>query len=452
MINRKNVIIICLFLLTFALGTIGYYMETGSVLDSMYDTVSLYGFQTAIDDKNMLIEIDRWLAPTLLAGSVFVAVNAALQWVKDVIRGFRSDAIAIYYDGDKKDRLRELFESGIVSGEKLISSVKRHIIMFKDDSTNLEFYTRHKAVFERGSVYIKLEDTDPLLLSKERYSNINIFNPNEIIARNYWHNHSFRNSEDYNIKVAVVGFGSLGRELLKSALMSNLYSLTQSIEYHIWGDTNMYEQVHSDFETMNGDKLFYHGDDYDISELKNMDRVIVTLYDKTVLEMLLNVYHGDIDCYCAENSLIEDIYANKRLSFFGKNVELYTPDNIIAQKNNDVAKALNYAFVNKYPPKDRAVGTIDEEWRRLSGFTKGSNTSATDYYGIWSGLNIDDEELSQLEHIRWCRYHLYNHWSYSEVRNDEERKHPCLVEFNRLSDKDKLKDKETLDTIRSLFE
>ena len=48
--------------------------------------------------------------------------------------------------------------------------------------------------------------------------------------------------------------------------------------------------------------------------------------------------------------------------------------------------------------------------------------------------------LSEIEHIRWSKYHYLCNWEYSPVRCDAERKHNCLRSFADLSDFDKRKD------------
>ena len=51
-------------------------------------------------------------------------------------------------------------------------------------------------------------------------------------------------------------------------------------------------------------------------------------------------------------------------------------------------------------------------------------------------------EVLELEHVRWCRYHLLNHWTYAPERNNELHQHNLLVPFSDLSE-----DKKSLDGI-----
>ncbi|WP_167998847.1 RyR domain-containing protein [Desulfitobacterium metallireducens] len=50
------------------------------------------------------------------------------------------------------------------------------------------------------------------------------------------------------------------------------------------------------------------------------------------------------------------------------------------------------------------------------------------------------EVLSEIEHIRWCKYHYLHNWEYDKDRSDPERKHNCLVPYKELSEDDMNKD------------
>ena len=57
--------------------------------------------------------------------------------------------------------------------------------------------------------------------------------------------------------------------------------------------------------------------------------------------------------------------------------------------------------------------------------------------------NLEPHEiavLSEIEHIRWNKYHYLYNWEYSPVRCNVERKHNCLKPFADLYDFDKKKD------------
>ncbi len=49
------------------------------------------------------------------------------------------------------------------------------------------------------------------------------------------------------------------------------------------------------------------------------------------------------------------------------------------------------------------------------------------------------DELQEIEHIRWMRFHFMNNWEYADVRDNNRRRHPDLVPYAKLTG-DKSKD------------
>lgn len=54
------------------------------------------------------------------------------------------------------------------------------------------------------------------------------------------------------------------------------------------------------------------------------------------------------------------------------------------------------------------------------------------------------EDIAELEHIRWCRYHYLNNWRYGKERNNAEHIHDLLVPYDDLSEENKMKDIEAV--------
>ena len=86
---------------------------------------------------------------------------------------------------------------------------------------------------------------------------------------------------------------------------------------------------------------------------------------------------------------------------------------------------------------------MEEAWKSLDGFLKGSNAARADHYRIEKklrDLGWEDESLWETEHIRWCRFHRLNHWEYAPVRDKAARKHPFLIPYEDLEQAEKEKD------------
>ncbi len=62
-------------------------------------------------------------------------------------------------------------------------------------------------------------------------------------------------------------------------------------------------------------------------------------------------------------------------------------------------------------------------------------------YNKLLGENNNLERLAEAEHDGWWEFKRLNGWEYAETRNDEEKKHNCLISYNKLSKTDKDKDR-----------
>lgn len=70
-----------------------------------------------------------------------------------------------------------------------------------------------------------------------------------------------------------------------------------------------------------------------------------------------------------------------------------------------------------------------------------------------SDKNISDDDLKEMEHIRWARYHIYYGWSYAEGKKDKVKKtHPDLVKFEKLKKGERQKDSIFNSRIKKLIE
>ena len=63
--------------------------------------------------------------------------------------------------------------------------------------------------------------------------------------------------------------------------------------------------------------------------------------------------------------------------------------------------------------------------------------------------------LSELEHIRWCRYHYLNNWKFGipengKAKDPQNRIHSLLVPNNQLSEGEQEKDRENVRLLREL--
>ena len=67
-------------------------------------------------------------------------------------------------------------------------------------------------------------------------------------------------------------------------------------------------------------------------------------------------------------------------------------------------------------------------------------------------LNNLIEEMSKNVHEVWAETRISQGWTYGEERNDAEKKHPCIVPYEELSEKEKEYDRNTsIETIKLIL-
>ena len=77
-----------------------------------------------------------------------------------------------------------------------------------------------------------------------------------------------------------------------------------------------------------------------------------------------------------------------------------------------------------------------------------------DTQGIKLPQELDSlvEEMSKNVHEVWAQTRIAQGWTYGEGRNDAEKKHPCLVPYEELSEDEKTYDRNTsVETIKLIL-
>ena len=100
----------------------------------------------------------------------------------------------------------------------------------------------------------------------------------------------------------------------------------------------------------------------------------------------------------------------------------------------------------------------------MDEFTKSSNYAAAAHdhqkirllqeHGASADMSFDElpeqvvDELREIEHIRWCRFHFMNNWSYAPGGKDRaNRTHHYLVPYSELSQAVKANDGDAYSTV-----
>ena len=139
------------------------------------------------------------------------------------------------------------------------------------------------------------------------------------------------------------------------------------------------------------------------------------------------------------------------------------PENILGNRLHDYARRINLRYAHLYNGVEETKKQLQAQWELLDTFTRYSNLSAADYHEVQqkmmehAGQPLSPEvleELAELEHIRWCRYHYLNNWKYGRPENGKNkdmhcRIHTMLIPYEKMDEQEKEKDREN---VRILFQ
>ena len=268
-------------------------------------------------------------------------------------------------------------------------------------------------------------------------------------AERYWIDHSLISHYHANplrVNVVIIGSGADTDRLLYYGLLDNIYKADQSIIYHIYGNSVDSTHICTDFDRMNGDKVVFHGhiSENNVRQIGTVDRVVI-------------MDRGEV-------------FEPSEAGSFGEGVEIHRLrlcEDDGTSEEEKLAMELNYQYECLYGSENPDVSDREERkrlcWERLSDFAKASNKAAVGYHNLrmqiierrknlrfecpqWEHM----EMLSELEHIKWCRFHFLNGWKKGEMegekgKNEKKKTHSSLIPYAELSREEKDKDREVIE-------
>ena len=313
-------------------------------------------------------------------------------------------------------------------------------------------------VFCRSSVF-----PDKLPDNQQRFC------PETLCARLYWDRFPL-NSPDENI--LIIGAGKWADAILEQGLLRNVVDPAQHVSYTVAGDLASFRRAHPqldqaliiDAEKGGKDSLdvIEHWND-DPELIRNADRIIFCGDDEEETRREIGSLRRYFPTRGVVHARLSDPFEGAEC--FGSVEELYTPELVMNEALNRRAMAVNERY--------RSMDPSAPQWKDLSDFTRRSNIAAADHLSVklrllgedsvsedaceraWERFsNADDKErerFRRIEHARWQRFHYMYGWQYSAERDNDERLHPLLVPFEKLSLEDQKKDDfswEMIHTIR----
>lgn len=289
--------------------------------------------------------------------------------------------------------------------------------------------------------------------------NIHYFHSYDCCARQYWQRHPLCLREQH---IVIIGFDNYGQSILERAILTNVVCANQHVVYHIFGNPDMFLEIHHKLGEVfsinqvsdQTDSLIFHQDGwsnkYEI--LQEADRIIICEDDE---ECGWDIYWNLISFYELRGQI--DLRSNRNtpgVSFFGTDEEIYTPQQVLRTRLNEAAVIMNDLFCQSVP-----YPTLG--WKQLDAFHRQSKIAAADHllmkvrillkdekiteingrilqeayekYNCIKGSGEKQDELRKIDHLRWLRFYTYYNWSYGEKRNDNKREHPMLRPYEGLT-------------------
>lgn len=443
--------------LPFVLGFIGYgIIGHLTFWNAIYASAALYFVNPVSDIDNVFTLIAKLLAVLIITSIVLTFIESLSKSLNHFYKRFFRDSTAIYSDNEKGITLANNVKHGYLNSKKnkKIDKTNYHIIMYSNDLENINLFNYNEINFKDSKVFIMLTQIDFYLLKSLDEQNVYFFNPYENIARDYWKEYNlFSHIEKDIVKIAIIGFDNIGQILFKYGYLNNIYNLNQRIEYHIWdiNENDMYFYENLKFQNEDSIYIYSNSINKNIKLLTQMDRVIIADESKLIdnLQLLINQNKElNVHCFSENNLELKDIFDGDNIVTFGRMDKYLTKEYVIDERGYYLGKLFNYDYFLRNQGADLKQNyeiDMQKSWDKLNGFKKGSSIARADHYWIVKKLeklypNMNEENYLKLEHIRWCRFHYYNNWSYGVKRDDKRKKHNLLIDYELMPLEQKKKD------------
>ncbi len=461
-----------LYILPLLLGILGFhYLEREPFLDSVFNSILMYILCYTEHPANIFIEVARWLAPAMTASWVLIIFHTLREQLMHFLMFCTGKSIAVYGPAEEKETLLQEIKNSGIDGKKHFVRANKYILL-DDESKNFEFYNLNQKKMLDSSVFMRCESIPSEAINE---SNLHLFCSEETSARLFWKEHflyPLSRQKNHQLEIVFLGFDKLGEELLLFGLQNNIFSPTQNISYHIFGDGTRFQATHTELASISDPIYFYSEPWYLHLDLLEKAEMVIILTQEKQTELLRSLLFAttvkDFHVFAANTSVIRLLAEYERLHVFDWKNESQKLEYILNDTLFEHAKQINlrYAHLYKQVPENKV--SMEKEWQILDTFTRYSNVSAADYQVVRQKMlaydgQADSDILSpdilethaELEHIRWCRYHYLNNWKYGIPANGKNkdqslRIHKDLIPYCQLTDNEKEKDRENIRILHSI--
>ena len=457
-----------LFLLPLILATIGLVYAGEKPLDAMFSGVIMYALNYGDSPPNLTVQVARWTAPLATATGVALAFAPVLRLVRAKLLYRTGKSVAVYGDEEIFELLKKAPGIRAIRGETTLLPANRYVL-FAEEEENLRFYMTHRPVLEQREVVLRCSSLRSQELGGGR---LHLYSMEEVGARLFWKQAGLLrqfSESGRELHIALVGFGRLGEQLLLWGLQNNIFAPDQRIVYDVFGADEGFARLHHELASVR-DPVRFHGDwRQELPLLQQADRILVVEQEKQLLlieELLFALNATVLDVLAAEPEQLRLLEDQDRLRIFSWKELALLPENLFDEKTLTRAKTINLRYAHLYGGVEETAENAEAEWLKLNSFTRYSNISAADYHEIRlqmlaaRGIAPDPqaldartlELLSELEHIRWERFHYLNNWRRGEkvsgkTKDPAQRTHSDLIPYQDLTETEKEKDRENIRTL-----
>ncbi|MCR4671748.1 MAG: hypothetical protein K5637_00735 [Lachnospiraceae bacterium] len=460
------------FLLPFVLGAVGLAVSGEKISNSLFYSLQMYVLNYSDTAPNALVEIARWTAPLASASGILMLLSTLSRKLSAAQRLRKADSVAVYGPEEVKTAvLKELGSRGVDGGNDFLKA-KRYLLL-GSQTENFAFWTKHSSELVDAQVYIRCDTLPGQSVSAP---NLHLFQPVELAARLFWKEAKLYPescSLGHRMTISMIGCGDLGDSLLYWGLQNNIFDPGQKITYRIFGESGSFPKLYPQLGEITDPVEFMSGSWKDhLPELKSSDRILVLSAEgqEAVVSRLLTLLPGKtLDVLTREAEVIRMLDGQERIRIFDIARETLSAERIMGDGLLSTAKRINMRYAHIYSGAEETPERSEAEWEKLDAFTRYSNISSADYHEIrlqmleamgagpdGSGLTEEQKEtLSELEHIRWCRYHWLNNWRHGIPENGKakdaaSRIHIDLIPYQELTEPEKQKDRDTIDVMLGL--
>lgn len=301
---------------------------------------------------------------------------------------------------------------------------------------------------------------------------MSLFGKAECLGRWYWQYHPLVSGEKC---VVLIGCGRYGAAVLERALLTNVLTPGRTAEYHVFEDEAGFRAMHTELvRALEGsdpddDKLVFHGEKWyeSVDLLRRADRIILCRDDDA---SNLDVYEKLSTWFAIRDSV--HVRLSKKMpgvNSFGEGEKILTGEYVMKG-------ALNKQAVLMHGIYSKGSGN-PVPWEKLGYFFRQSNIAAADHLLVKIRFLLEDDTITnitpencraayevyaktresmgeiyqKIEHRRWMHFYLLHNWVYSEKRDNEKRRHPLLLPYEKLAPEEKRKDAYAWEMLGELY-